>query len=827
MELKSSNNGHLQSKGPISYQSSGSTGRRRLSVRNIRENNDPSRWMGTQMDGLAEAEQTTSRKIWLLICRITTFWLPDPLLKLVPSKRDPAVRLAFREKLALCVLFAAANAACITVLLFVNPDWTSRDRIILQEGFLAIANQIPSRLLVYRSGHIWQLGAVVGTGDSRYQQMLPFIGMDVTRYPRTDYRSVLQCPGLSNPNAIQARGIVDSINATGQPLLATPINVFDDPNLYTNRTKYATMAFHRTNIAWRRDFVRDASVWLSMNGHVYNLTDYFSRGYLPFFSNQTESILTQYAGQELPFDVVSSLESGVVECLDQLFLIGKLGTEPGIIGTILSNIVTGTLVVSLSLICLKFAAGAPIPGWARLDKPDARYFQQYVMMFVPCYTEDRQSLQQTMKSLAETEYPDDKKLLVVVCDGMVAGRNNEGTLTPKIVLDILGSKSGLHDAQAFPYDSAGENNSAYNEAKVYSGYFISGTHRIPYLIIVKIGHLSEQIKPGNRGKRDSQAILMTFLSKVYYQEPMNPLEFELSYQLKNFLGLQPEWFEFVLMVDADTIVGSNSLAELMNQIAFDPDMLGICGETRVANNFDSLTTMIQVFEYFISHRLSKAFESLFGIVTCLPGCFSLWRIKSTERNMALLIAKDIVIGFKSCQTDTLHSKNLLLLGEDRYLTTLMLKNFSGMSTCFTPTAMCKTFVPSSLRVLLSQRRRWINSTIHNLCELLFLNSCSYGLMGTRLLMLIDLVSNILLPGTFVFMIAMVYQIIVSPMLPYIALILTGCFYGIQVLLVLLSGRFMQLAWMAAYLIATPIFYFVFPLYAFWNFDNFTCKSRKI
>lgn len=29
--------------------------------------------------------------------------------------------------------------------------------------------------------------------------------------------------------------------------------------------------------------------------------------------------------------------------------------------------------------------------------------------------------------------------------------------------------------------------------------------------------------------------------------------------------------------------------------------------------------MMQVYEYFISHYLAKAFESLFGSVTCLPG----------------------------------------------------------------------------------------------------------------------------------------------------------------------------------------------------------------
>lgn len=53
----------------------------------------------------------------------------------------------------------------------------------------------------------------------------------------------------------------------------------------------------------------------------------------------------------------------------------------------------------------------------------------------------------------------------------------------------------------------------------------------------------------------------------------------------------------------------------------------ILGETRIANKFDSWVTMIQVYEYYLSHHLAKSFESLFGGVTCLPGCFSMYRIK--------------------------------------------------------------------------------------------------------------------------------------------------------------------------------------------------------
>lgn len=33
----------------------------------------------------------------------------------------------------------------------------------------------------------------------------------------------------------------------------------------------------------------------------------------------------------------------------------------------------------------------------------------------------------------------------------------------------------------------------------------------------------------------------------------------------------------------------------------------------------ALTRLSTVYEYFISHHMAKAFESLFGSVTCLPG----------------------------------------------------------------------------------------------------------------------------------------------------------------------------------------------------------------
>lgn len=65
--------------------------------------------------------------------------------------------------------------------------------------------------------------------------------------------------------------------------------------------------------------------------------------------------------------------------------------------------------------------------------------------------------------------------------------------------------------------------------------------------------------------------------------------------------------------------------------------------------------MMQVYEYFISHYLSKAFESLFGAVTCLPGCFSMYRIRTLE-GKPLIVNDAIIEGYGLNRVDTLHLK---------------------------------------------------------------------------------------------------------------------------------------------------------------------------
>ena len=112
---------------------------------------------------------------------------------------------------------------------------------------------------------------------------------------------------------------------------------------------------------------------------------------------------------------------------------------------------------------------------------------------------------------------------------------------------------------------------------------------------------------------------MRLLSRVHFNQQISPLELEMYHHMKNIIGVDPSFYEYVFMVDADTMVHEDSLNYLVSHMTRDAKIAGTCGETSIAYDRNYFTSMIQVYEYFISHHLSKAFESLFGSVTCLPG----------------------------------------------------------------------------------------------------------------------------------------------------------------------------------------------------------------
>jgi len=238
--------------------------------------------------------------------------------------------------------------------------------------------------------------------------------------------------------------------------------------------------------------------------------------------------------------------------------------------------------------------------------PDFEPFQfplVHTICLVTAYSESVEGLRTTLDSLATTDYPNSHKVILVICDGMVRGSGSK-QYTPDIVLGMMKELVDPADeVQAHSYVAIADGHKRHNMAKVYAGFYSydpetvepSKQQRVPMVLVAKTGNPLErnEAKPGNRGKRDSQIILMSFLQKVMFDERMTTFDYEFFNSLWRCTGITPDRYETVLCVDADTKVFPDSLTRMNACMVNDTEIMGLCGETKIANKAETYVTMIQ------------------------------------------------------------------------------------------------------------------------------------------------------------------------------------------------------------------------------------------
>ena len=580
---------------------------------------------------------TKSRRLWVAFVWALTFWIPSFVLRYVGRMKRPDVRMAWREKIVLVFLIFLLNATVVFYivefgrLLCPNFDkaWNEKE-VNEHQGTNDFYVSIHGK--VYDISKFWKVQHSDTSTQTTQQNMLPFAGMNLDEYFQPPL--TIACPGLvsdpivqliANNTPIYPEGLHTS-GPTYQPTTTTKLH---DINWYTNSFLPKIQEFYKGDLVTTRSSVNsqgqnDGRQWVIINGKIYDLTDYFNtltikNGYplYEFFPPEVTALIQSNAG----LDVTSQWQntanfSNSLNCMNNFFYVGKTDFRDTPRCQVNNYILLAFTIVLCTVILVKFLAALQLGSKRRPAAQD-----KFVICQVPAYTEGEDHLRKALDSLTALQYDNKRKLICVICDGMIVGGGNDRP-TPKIVLDILGVDPKI-DPPALPFKSVGQSNEQLNYGKVYSGLYEYEGNVVPYIVVVKVGKESEQTKPkpGNRGKRDSQILLMSFLNRVHHRSPMSPLELEMFHQINNIIGVDPELYEYLLMVDADTSVREDSLNRLVASCANDAKIAGICGETSLENEDRTWWTMIQVYEYFISHHLAKAFESLFGSVTCLPGWY--------------------------------------------------------------------------------------------------------------------------------------------------------------------------------------------------------------
>ena len=770
-----------------------------------------------------------TRRRWLCFVHATTCCCCNCCLRKMESDQ---VKMAWREKIALNVIILVISAIMLFFIIGFGPLLCPPAKVYnvqelgtrrgAEDGLFAVAGRVfeVKELFQISSQHSSRPVTVVDE----------MAGRDLTIGMYRFRRPEFYCDGATVKKGLELQISPQTLDAN--------ITKFASYHTFSDNVKLDTYIFKTgkqiRTVAWDpsrfQEMLSDKESPRSLfqfQNNVYDLT-----GLLPNIKNKDYQFLDNYVqglteflsknqGTDLTNSVIVQTAFKIAnfrKCMTA-FYVGVIDARLDYKCQISNYLLLSTSCFMVILILFKFLAALKTVG-----RSHPTGLEKYVIIQVPCYTESRQSLLKTIDSITTMDYDDKRKLLIIVCDGMVVGSGNDKP-TPALVLDILGIED---TATPLSFVSLGEGMKQHNMAKIYSGLYEKEGHIVPYIVIVKVGTQQERIKPGNRGKRDSQMLLMRFLNKCLYNTPMSPMELELCHHMLHVIGTSPSQYDLMLMVDADTELVEDSLSHLVSLMVTDTKVIGCCGETKLANEGQSWSTMIQVYEYFISHHLAKAFESMFGSVTCLPGCFCMYRIHRDTKEM-YLVNNLIISAYGDNNSETLHKKNLLSLGEDRFLTTLMLKHFPYSTMSFNPRAKCLTIAPDRYDVLLSQRRRWINSTIHNLAELLYVEQlCGFCCFSMRFVVFIDLFSTVVQPAGIVYLVYLLgtiaYNYITEQpdrQLPLIALYLLAAVYGMQAIIFIIKREFQHIGWMIIYVLAMPIFGFALPVYAFWHMDDFS------
>ncbi|KAF2639749.1 hypothetical protein P280DRAFT_47463 [Massarina eburnea CBS 473.64] len=802
-----------------------------------------------------------SRKRWLFVVYALTWWVPDVLIRLVGRMKRPDVRIAWREKLAINMLIWFSCAFVVFIMIGFPALVCPTQHVYSVAELTSYNGKDGNDMYIAIRGVVYDLGDFI---PHHYPSIIPqkslekYAGQDATNLFPVQVSALCNGVDGSINDAVQLN--YKDTNYTNSNNLISSVDTnakFHDFRWFRNDSRpdwwYEQQVFLKANylkgrVGYSPEYLKTlagkGNAIAYMDNKVYDFTSYIPGGRkvepkesgngtvasninTDFIDNSIVDIFRVQAGNDIKkywdgLSMSTTEKKNMQVCLENLFYVGDLDTRGSPRCLFASYFLLAISILLCSVIGFKFFAALQ---FGRKSLPEN--IDKFIICTIPAYTEDEDSLRRAIDSAASMKYDDKRKLIVIICDGMIIGQGNDKP-TPRIVLDILGVPETT-DPDPLSFESLGEGLKQHNMGKCYSGLYEVQGHIVPFLVVVKVGKPSEVSKPGNRGKRDSQMVLMRFLNRVHYNLPMSPLELEMHHQVRNIIGVNPTFYEFLLQIDADTVVGDDSATRFVAAFLHDTRLIGVCGETSLTNAKSSFVTMMQVYEYFISHNMTKAFESLFGSVTCLPGCFTMYRIRAADSGKPLFVSTEVIESYQEVRVDTLHMKNLLHLGEDRYLTTLLLKFHSKYKTKYLFRAHAWTIAPDSFSIFMSQRRRWINSTIHNLLELIPLQQlCGFCCFSMRFVVFLDLLSTIVMPVTLVYIGYLIYLLITAPnIVPTAAFILLGAIYGLQAIIFIIRRKWEMIGWMIIYVLATPIFSFGLPLYSFWYMDDFSWGNTRV
>ncbi|KAL2915570.1 hypothetical protein HK105_204972 [Polyrhizophydium stewartii] len=187
------------------------------------------------------------------------------------------------------------------------------------------------------------------------------------------------------------------------------------------------------------------------------------------------------------------------------------------------------------------------------------------------------------------------------------------------------------------------------------------------------------------GKRNAQALTFEQINEMY-----GPVEDK----------------TYVLFIDSDIVLYPDCMIEFVRAMEKSRHLVGMTGFiSAMSSQKPNLLVYFQDCEYVVGQVFWRSLEAALGGVTCLPGALTILRLRE--------LSKAAKTYFSELNTKNMLDFHRFHLGEDRYLTHLLMEQTKSYSIGFCPSARAKTEAPSQWPSFLKQRRRWLLGAFAN------------------------------------------------------------------------------------------------------------------
>jgi chitin synthase len=474
---------------------------------------------------IEERPMSGSRWRWLFIVYIFTWMIPDFLIRIAGPSRmvRKDVRMAWREKLAINMIIWLS---CAFVVFFMVgfPRIICPTQHVYSLPELSSYNGKGADSYVAIRGVVFDLDAFI---PQHYPKVVPAAAL--RRYAGKDITNLFPVQVSSLCQGIEAEGNIDpavqlsyiNYNYTGETgtIASTDTNAqYHDFRWATNDSRPAW--FQEQMITLKGQYWKGnlgfAPSYLStladkqnsiayINGKVYDFTAYIAGGRAPqyppgqsapstlpnsnFMDQSLVDLFQRRSGQDVTkyweaLNYSPEFRGRMLTCMNNLFYVGNLDTRDSARCLFSKYILLAVSLLLVSVIAFKFLAALQ---FGKKNVPEN--LDKFIICTVPAYTEDEDSLRRAIDSAARMRYDDKRKLLFIICDGMIVGQGNDRP-TPRIVLDILGVSEHT-DPEPLSFESLGEGMKQHNMGKVYSGLYEVQGHIVPFVVVVKVGKPSE------------------------------------------------------------------------------------------------------------------------------------------------------------------------------------------------------------------------------------------------------------------------------------------------------------------------------------------------